>query len=81
MIFMLILLNGKEVELLENELESMNSPSQLANLALDPSLLSFTCTTPTFRNGTALCRWYILCHSIPSQFYEQCCRGCQQVAP
>jgi len=44
----------KEVELLENEMESMNSPSQLANLALDPSLLSFTCSTPTLSTSSLM---------------------------
>jgi len=36
----------KEVELLENEMESMNSPSQLASLALDPSLTLSCSSTP-----------------------------------
>lgn len=76
----------KEVELLENELESMNSPSQLANLALDPSLLSFTCTTPsTMSNSLAgpassdleaelqCCSCLRVCHP-PTKIY-QCSEG------
>ena len=35
-----------QVELLENEMESMNSPSQLASLALDPSLTLSCSSTP-----------------------------------
>ena len=76
----------KEVELLENELESMNSPSQLANLALDPSLLSFTCTTPSTMNNSLAgpassdleaelqcCSCLRVCHP-PTKIY-QCSEG------
>ena len=64
----------KEVELLENEMESMNSPSQLANLALDPSLLSFTCSTPTLSTSSLMA-------GPPTSELEaelQCC-GCMKV--
>ena len=66
----------KEVELLENEMESMNSPSQLANLALDPSLLSFTCSTPTTMSTSSS-----LMAGPPTSELEaelQCC-GCLKV--
>ena len=50
-----------QVELLENEMESMNSPSQLASLALDPSL-TLSCSSTPAPQLTELVGSPVTCH-------------------